>query len=1578
MRKMRIGLLCLCLLLFSVLHAGMADEAKELVPNGGFEEIADSGDPKGWTYLAYYTEEAYSRLEITHEAAHTGDYSAVVENTTDNDSRWVTTIAVEPESLYRLSGYVMVESMEDWGFGANLSVEGINAPFGGLFDTQGQWQYVESYGKTGPRQRVAVIGARVGGYSEESVGKAYFDDISIVKVDAVPAGTEVIPWYRSDEDAVLADGKELLPNGGFERVNSAGLPQDWHMLLYKNQEGYSQLSVTGEKARTGEYSALVESASENDARWVATVAVEPESMYRLSGYVWVDTMGDAGMGANLSVEGVYVFSQAVTAPSQEWQYVELYGETGPRQREIQVAARIGGYGAENIGRAYFDDISLVKVNTLPGHQVAALLYRDSTPASVEGMPEEASTEKNLLLFAALALAFCVMALLVQRHMGRGKATGNGVLKDAQWTVMLGVMLLAALAVRIVLGGTIAGHQVDMNCFTQWSLRMAAVGPGAFYSPDYFCDYPPGYILLLWPVGVLLNGLSGPDMAGQYLLVKCIPILCDIAVAVFLFMFVKKRFSTKVAFFAALLFAFNPAALLNGAAWGQVDTLLALFLLLVAYYAMERRWKMALPFYAAAALVKPQALLLAPVGLLWLVGALLRHKEKKQRQDVLWGLLAAIGVVAAVSLPFAVTQKNPLLWIIELYTATLSSYAYATINTANLYYLLGANWKPLESMVHRAVPLVAGIGLLGFGVWQAKLYAGFGYAKEAIEKARQEVRASGEISTPSNQFLLAALCGGAGLAFVVMTLTGCSYQVFGTAMMIFVFAWTLLGVLTDQDMRRLPFYMALVLIGVFVLGIKMHERYLFVALPLLLMAYATTGDKRLLGLFAGFTVTTFLNAAIILSNDMLYGSVRGHLNADTLGVNVVLCLANMALCGYAGYISFVGLRESRAYTPEGNAQSPSKQSADQSYHRALLSPGDERLNLGIKDWAIMGIVTVVYACMSLTNLGSLSAPQNGWVSTAAEEEIVFELERDEPYHFLYYAGVSYNPFSISTSEDGERWSEPYLCNMREGMCYQWKYAIHTLPGSADQFAAETAANRVLLQGKYLRLNAKAAGLNLLEVLARNEAGQPIPMKVIGHAGAKPDMLLTPRTPESLLDEGDTLQGEPGWFNSMYFDEIYHARTGYEHLHGIKAYEWTHPPLGKLLMSASIAVFGMTPFGWRFAGAMTGVFMLPALYLLAKQILRRRELAALAMLLFTFDLMHFTQTRIATIDSFPVFFIMLSYLCMARYVMTDVFALEAEEPERAMSYAFWKSMIPLALSGFFMGLSIASKWIGVYSAVGLAVLFFTAVYRQYRVGSVAFQYAAPEKAKALTQEQQRRVAGAQNRTLRRILITCGFCVVFFVLVPLAIYYVSYIPFFSPTGPITFRRLIAEQERMLDYHATPGLGMDHPYQSPWWQWPFILKPMWFALDMFEPEGFASTIMCIGNPLIFYVGAVCMVLLLGAFVSRYVSLRGGISRKGTDGNMALPVIVIGFLAQYLPWVLVPRSMFIYHYFASVPFVILATCWVASFLPQGKPRLRYGVIIGYVVLAVVFFVMFYPYASGMLTSLEWLNAMRWFPGLAY
>lgn len=1389
-----------------------------------------------------------------------------------------------------------------------------------------------------------------------------------------------------------AQGSEnLLSNGGFEQVDASGNPADWYVSMYRKQEGYSRVTVTEEKAHSGTRSALIESVNMNDARLICRISVEPDTLYRFSGYVWVESMTDQGNGANLALEDIFAHSDGIFEPSAEWRYLEWYGLTGPSQWEAELGVRIGGYGAESVGKAYFDDIHIAKVTALPAGVSADLWYKDVTPVEPIFDDGVSTPEKSTALFVLMALAFTLLAALCNPLLRKGEGkleVAEGREHSATLVAVFGLLITIAFVLRVVLGWTVAGHSVDIGCFSSWSQRMASVGPANFYSPDYFCDYPPGSMLLLWPVGLVLKSVGTANTPGMLLTLKALPILCDMVIAIFLFAFARKRISGKAAAFIALLYALNPASLVNGAAWGQMDSVLALFMLLVAVFAMERKWMAAIPLFVVGALVKPQALLLAPVGVVWLIASLIWGEDrKKQLLNTLWGVLIALACAVAIVFPFAVKQEAPVAWLTELYSDTLSSYGFATVNTANLYYLLGANWKPLDTEAALLLPLCTGLLLVALGLWETRLYKGGKALSESFRVMRESSRKKEAPAQRDRRHMLGLLSLFAGTVFLLLAILGTTYQTYGMAMMMFIFAWVCIGVATERDGKNLFFWLALALIGIYVLGIKIHERYLFVAIPLLLAGYATTRDKRLLGLCVGFSATTFVNTAIVLDNCILFGREQGHLNADTLVLNAVLCILNAALCLYAGYVSLTGPRETprasakwdalppEENTPEGRVKAGCPKRGD-SYRKALLNPRDARLRLSVRDFLIMGIAMVVYSFMTFVNLGSTVAPQNGWVSTSPEEQIVFQVEMDVPYTLIYYAGVSHNPFSVSVSSDGVNWSENYPCEMREGLCYRWQYAI--LTGETGAFLDNRPENRLWLTGRYLRLNAGGAGLNLMEIVARNEAGETLPIRIGSHTGARDSVLDSPKPADNLIDEQNTLVGEPGWFNGTYFDEIYHARTAYEHLHGQAPYETTHPPLGKLMMSAAIEVFGMTPFGWRFAGALVGVLMLPALYLLAKQIFRRRDLAAFSMLLLMFDLMHFTQTRIATIDSFPVFFIMISYLCMVRYVMMDVFVLGEGESTRLFTRGYRRSLVPLALSGLFMGLSIASKWIGLYSAIGLAVLFFTAIYRQYRVGNMAFDYPVGEEDGEAAHLPRARLKAAQDHTLSRIFITCGFCLIFFVAVPALIYYLSYIPYLSPTGPVTIDRIAAAQESMLKYHATPGLGMDHPFQSPWYEWPFILKPMWFAQDKFEPEGFASTIMCMGNPLIFYVGAVCMMAVLIAFVRRYVSLRDGLHLEAGDGNMSLAVMVIGFLAQYLPWVLVPRSMYIYHYFASVPFIILATAWMMSHLPEERKRLRSIMLWGYVALVAVFFVMFYPYASGVLAPNGWFAAMKWFSRLYY
>ena len=55
------------------------------------------------------------------------------------------------------------------------------------------------------------------------------------------------------------------------------------------------------------------------------------------------------------------------------------------------------------------------------------------------------------------------------------------------------------------------------------------------------------------------------------------------------------------------------------------------------------------------------------------------------------------------------------------------------------------------------------------------------------------------------------------------------------------------------------------------------------------------------------------------------------------------------------------------------------------------------------------------------------------------------------------------------------------------------------------------------------------------------------------------------------------------------------------------------------------------------------------------------------------------------------------------------------------------------------------------------------------------------------------------------------------------------------------------MYGYHN--GLTAPHPASSPWWAWPFDLKPVWFYQDCFA-GGTTAAIYDAGNLVIWWLG--------------------------------------------------------------------------------------------------------------------------------
>lgn len=643
--------------------------------------------------------------------------------------------------------------------------------------------------------------------------------------------------------------------------------------------------------------------------------------------------------------------------------------------------------------------------------------------------------------------------------------------------------------------------------------------------------------------------------------------------------------------------------------------------------------------------------------------------------------------------------------------------------------------------------------------------------------------------------------------------------------------------------------------------------------------------------------------------------------------------------------------------------------------------DRSLHWNRKDTLILSAVILVYSLISLLTLGSVKAPQTSWTSSGENEQIIFDLgSSQEDFEILYYAKVSYDDFSVSVSEDGQNWEEETWAQMNQGQCWKWKYVTvsYEAGNGTRRYTNPDPWNIIHFNGRYVRLSSQQYALSLNEILFRRSDGTVISPVIVSRNSADPESKYY-SDPSALIDEPDTLEAlpalfadeaeqnrnaEPSWWNSTYFDEIYHARTAYEFLQGTVPYENSHPPLGKELMSMCVAVFGMTPFGWRLAGAIAGILMLPGMYLLGKQLTKKTWLAALACLLMALDCMHLTQTQIATIDSFPVLFIIFSYFFMLRFLQTDFVKEKASV-----------SLVSLGFSGLFMGLSIASKWIGIYAGAGLAVLFFWHCSRVIRLE------------KDITHMQhgkQQPLPSGVVTAPRRTIILCLWCVLFFVAVPLLVYLLCYIPYFAHKADHihSLSDYLAEvwrvQIHMFNYHSTPGLGMDHDFYSPWWEWPFILKPMYYANELYIPDDTSihHSIFCFGNPVIWFgsVGALPYCAIRSLLGRRYQSSAASDLSwhlRATSYDPRYAFMFIGLLAQYLPWVLVPRGTYIYHYFASLPFLMIAVCLCFDGHQGTTAKIMKACSVLLIISAVVFFVLLFPYASGLGVPSAWLDIGR-------
>ena len=593
-------------------------------------------------------------------------------------------------------------------------------------------------------------------------------------------------------------------------------------------------------------------------------------------------------------------------------------------------------------------------------------------------------------------------------------------------------------------------------------------------------------------------------------------------------------------------------------------------------------------------------------------------------------------------------------------------------------------------------------------------------------------------------------------------------------------------------------------------------------------------------------------------------------------------------------------------------------------RTLMKSEPDRLNR----LAVM-LITVLYAVCAFWNLGNTRSPQT-FVPMEGRDVILRLPENTVPDRLVLFPGVGQGSYSVEYSNDAEGWRPQTTFDQDHVAVLKWQILPLNLSEPVN----------------FLRIHCTSGSPWLGEIALWDAQGSGIPA-----AASIPE----------LTDEGGLVPPESNFLNSSYFDEIYHARTAWEHLHGIWPYEISHPPLGKELLSLGILLFGMTPFGWRFSGTVVGVLMLPAMYRFLKRLFGTGRVPVLGTALLASGFLHYVQTRIATIDSYAVFFILLMYDAMYAWL--------TEGKTR-----------DLALCGILFGLGAACKWICLYAGAGLGVLWLAHWISEllharhgvrYERGGASepdretrdsLLHAAPDQ-EMLRQTTTRGETGASSAyVLRAFFKNASLCIVFFVLIPVLIYYLSYLPYgISQNAPLfsrAYTKLVLDnQSFMFSYHA--HIKAEHPYSSRWYQWVLDIRPILYYLE-YLPDGKRVSFGAFVNPMICWGGLLSLMVLFYTALFR------------RDRTAAF--LLVAYASGLVPWMFISRLTFAYHYFASALFLVPSLCYVFALFENAPRRFRLYPCC-FTAVSVLLFAWFFPALNGITVSNELATKLLgWLP----
>jgi dolichyl-phosphate-mannose-protein mannosyltransferase len=354
--------------------------------------------------------------------------------------------------------------------------------------------------------------------------------------------------------------------------------------------------------------------------------------------------------------------------------------------------------------------------------------------------------------------------------------------------------------------------------------------------------------------------------------------------------------------------------------------------------------------------------------------------------------------------------------------------------------------------------------------------------------------------------------------------------------------------------------------------------------------------------------------------------------------------------------------------------------------------------------------------------------------------------------------------------------------------------------------------------------------------------------------------------------------------MFFDETHYVPAARDLITATRYGNIEHPLAAKMLIGLSMLLFGDTPWGWRVLGTLAGTATVAAIFGIAWSLFHDSRVALIAGALALLNQTLFIQARIAMLDVY-----MGAFLTGALWLLIDGYA--REQGGR------WH----LAGAGALFGLAIGSKWLAIpfLGAAGLAFLLL-------RARSAARAKAGPRG--FLFSGDMPAWRGVSTLAGAALLGAAA----------LLVYLATFAPaLFVRENALSLAELIPHQ--LVIYAEQTKPLAPHTYQSQWWQWPLMERPIWYLYE--RVDGVLRGVLLIGNPAVMWGGLVAVAACLWG------------AARARDPRLLL---VAGlWLFSYGIWALIPKKIgFFYYYY--VPGLMLPLALAAAFQHFCQGRLRW------------------------------------------